>query len=96
MSSWHKPDPSDELWPPEPPPLQRPPGNWAVRGYAAWQKWERDQPLSAQDVLALGFSPDSPLLNMKQVPYSLPRILGTIHRAMASTTGTTTELPNCR
>ncbi len=56
MSRWHKPDPPDVLWPPERPPLQRPPGNWAVRGYVAWQKWERDEPLSAQDVLALGMS----------------------------------------
>jgi hypothetical protein len=39
-----------------------------VRGYAAWKKWERDQPLSAQDVLALGLSPESPLLHLKQVP----------------------------
>ena len=68
MSSWRKPDPSDVLWPPERPPLQRPQGNWAVRGYAAWKKWERDEPLSPQDVLALGLSPDSPLLQLTQKP----------------------------
>jgi len=56
MSRWHEPDPPDELWPPERPPLQRPPGNWAARGYIAWKKWERDEPLSAKDVLALGMS----------------------------------------
>lgn len=39
-----------------------------MRGYVAWQKWERDKPLSAEDVLALGLSPESPLLRMKQVP----------------------------
>lgn len=43
-------------------------------GYAAWKKWERDEPLSAQDVLALGLSPDSPLLQLKQKPKAVKKL----------------------
>lgn len=51
MSRWHKPDPPDVLWPPEP----REESNFsAMEGYSVWQKLLRGIPLSARDEEVLG------------------------------------------
>jgi len=56
MSSWHKPDPSDELWPPDllESPRESEVSSMAV--YAVWQKLLRGIPLSPLDEAVLGMS----------------------------------------
>ncbi len=64
MSRWHKPDPPDELFPQEP---KRSSG-MSYREFAALQKWRHGHTLKPEDVEGLGLSPDSMILQPRQVP----------------------------
>ena len=54
MSRWHKLDPPDVLWPPEPRESWRESNFSAMAVYTVWQKLLRGIPLSARDEEVLG------------------------------------------
>ena len=64
MSRWHKPDPPDDLFPPEP---KRHAG-LSYREFAALQKWRHGHTLKPEDVEGLELSPDAMILQPRKAP----------------------------